>query len=71
MNDYKLEQLDKKLDKFFSPKVQGALRHFLTSAGGVLVAKGYVDAGIVEAGVGVIMTGLGFYWSWASPEKKL
>ena len=58
------------MKRFMTPKVQGALRHFLTSAGGVLVAKGYIDAGLLEAGVGTVMAALGFYWSWKSPEKK-
>jgi len=58
------------LDKLSSPKMRGALRHFLTSAGGVLVAKGYADSAMVEVSAGAIMAIVGFYWSWTAGEKQ-
>lgn len=41
----------------------GIIRHALTSFGGVLVAKGYLDSGAVEAIVGAAMTLIGAGWS--------
>lgn len=46
-----------------TPVIAGLIRHLLTAAGGVLVAKGYLEAGIVEQVVGAIITLLGAGWS--------
>lgn len=58
------------IDKLTSPQVMGALRHFLSSLGGVLVAKGALDGAMLEAGVGAIMAGLAFVASWRAKEKR-
>jgi|LGOV01.1.fsa_nt_gb hypothetical protein len=58
------------MKRFMTPKMQGQLRHFLTSMGGVAVAKGVIDAETMIAVVGAVMAALGFGWSWFSPEKK-
>lgn len=58
------------IDKLTSPQVMGALRHFLSSLGGVLVAKGALDGAMVEAAVGAVMAGLAFVASWRAKEKK-
>jgi hypothetical protein len=44
--------------------LKGIARHLLTSVGGVLVAKGVVDAGQLEvlAGAGAILVGI--VWSY-------
>ena len=43
--------------------LSGLIRHGLTFLGGLLVAKGYVDAEMVQELVGAVMTLGGFVWS--------
>lgn len=43
--------------------IQSFLRHLLTAAGGILVSKGYVDGGMVDAGVGALITLIGLGWA--------
>ena len=43
--------------------LSGLIRHGLTFLGGLLVAKGYVDAEMVQEIVGAVMTLGGFVWS--------
>lgn len=40
------------------------IRHLLTSAGAVLVARGYTDAGTTEAIVGGVLAVVGLALSW-------
>jgi hypothetical protein len=47
----------------------GVLRHILTVAGGALVTKGYIDeAGLLE-GTGLIVSLVGFVWSYLAKRK--
>ncbi|MEI7728945.1 MAG: hypothetical protein WCO56_05215 [Verrucomicrobiota bacterium] len=41
----------------------GLARHFLTSLGGILVARGITDTTAVEAAAGALVTLAGFAWS--------
>jgi hypothetical protein len=50
--------------------ISAFLRHLLTAAGGVAVAKGYVDSGTLETVVGAIMTLVGFGWSFWDKKKN-
>ena len=43
--------------------LSGLIRHGLTFLGGLLVAKGYIDAEAVQEIVGAVMTLGGFVWS--------
>lgn len=43
--------------------VSAVLRHILTAAGGVAVAKGYLDSGTLDTAVGAILTLVGLGWS--------
>ncbi len=56
--------------KFFSPKIQGSLRHVLTSVGPVLAMNGTASESDWQVGVGVIMAVIGFVGSWVAPEKQ-
>jgi hypothetical protein len=69
------------MEKLRNPKVQGALRHFLTAVGPVLALmmsapdpwalfKALVSAAGWAALVGLIMTGLGLYLSLTAKEKR-
>lgn len=54
--------------------ILGILRHVLTGAGSVLVAKGYTDAAGLEQAIGAILTIVGIIWSAAHKkgvEKKI
>lgn len=44
-------------------QVAGLIRHTLTTVGGVLVAKGYLEAGVLEGVIGALMTLIGTGWS--------
>jgi hypothetical protein len=50
--------------------ILGIARHLLTFGGGIAVAKGIVDEGIVTELVGAVITILGFILSFIAPEKK-
>lgn len=43
--------------------VLGIIRHILTGAGSIIVAKGYTDSAGLEQGVGAILTIAGLVWS--------
>lgn len=58
------------MEKLRNPKVQGALRHLLTSCGPLLAAFGVMDDAEWQIVVGVGMAGIGFYLSLTAPEKK-
>jgi hypothetical protein len=68
--------LRKGLDKLTEKEVSqmemflGLIRHGLTTVGGVLVAKGYIDAGLIEGVVGAIVTLLGAGWSIYDKKKR-
>lgn len=49
--------------------IAGVIRHILTAVGGALVAKGYVDAGAVEAIVGGVVATVGVIWSVIQKKK--
>ena len=49
--------------KFTREQVLGILRHVLTFAGGLIVAKGVADAAMVETIVGSVATLIGAVWS--------
>lgn len=50
--------------------VAGLIRHALTTVGGVLAAKGYLDSGMVEASVGAVVTLVGVVWSLVAKRKR-
>lgn len=50
--------------------VLSIVRHLLTSAGSVLMAKGYVDAGTVEAVVGGVLAVVGLAMSWKDKAAR-
>lgn len=50
--------------------VLSIVRHLLTSAGTVLVAKGYVDAGAFDAIVGGVLAAVGLAWSWKDKAAR-
>lgn len=59
-----------------NPKMQGQIRHLLTTVGGVLVALGYVAADDVmgwtntfDQVAGPVFVLIGFVWSLFAPEK--
>lgn len=43
--------------------VLGIARHILTTLGGVLITKGYVDSGATEAIIGGLIAAAGVVWS--------
>jgi hypothetical protein len=47
----------------------GIARHLLTTLGGILVARGVVDAGMLEAAVGAVVTLGGIAWSVMDKKK--
>jgi hypothetical protein len=52
-----------------SEQLAGLIRHALTFAAGILVARGKLDAGSVETIVGGAMTLIGLAWSWVAKKK--
>jgi hypothetical protein len=50
--------------------ILGVVRHLLSAGGAVLVAKGIVDAGIVQETVGAVLTIIGFALSIFDKVKK-
>lgn len=69
------------MERFLTPKVQGALRHLLTAVGPVLAiflatpdpieaAKSLISEAGWQSTVGLLLALLGFYASWRAPEKK-
>lgn len=50
-------------------QIYGILRHVLTTAGGALVAKGVVDEGMMLEGVGIVMSIVGFVWSYVAKKN--
>ncbi len=50
--------------------LMGLARHVLTAAGSVLVAKGIVDAGLIEQSVGAVMTLVGLALSVLDKKKS-
>ena len=49
--------------------VLGVVRHSLTFAGGILVAKGILEQGLLTEIVGGVMTAIGGIWSVISKTK--
>lgn len=56
------------MNTFVYNLLMGQLRHLLTIVAGALVAKGYLDAAMVEAFVGIALGIIGAGWS--AIEKK-
>lgn len=47
-------------------QILGIVRHVLTGLGGVLIAKGVIDAGMAEQVIGAVISLAGVVWSiWA------
>ena len=57
------------MDKLRNPKIQGALRHLLTSTGPLMATWGVTDESTWAVGVGVVMAAVGFWGSWTAKEK--
>lgn len=51
------------MNSFIYNLLMGQLRHLLTVAAGILVTKGYLDAGMAEAFVGILLGIIGAGWS--------
>ena len=51
-------------------QILGLIRHLLTFAGGVIVARGYGSDAIVGELIGGAMTIIGGLWSILAPEKQ-
>lgn len=49
--------------------ILGLVRHILTAAGGVLVAKGVIDEGTLTQVVGAVITLGGVIWSVLAKKK--
>jgi hypothetical protein len=45
------------------PILLGQLRHALTAAAAILVSKGYLEASMAEAAVGIAIYAIGAGWS--------
>ena len=54
------------IEKLFSPKMRGALRHLLSALGPLLAANGVTTDAHWQILVGVTMAALAFYDSWAT-----
>lgn len=50
-------------------KVLGVVRHILTFAGGIVVAKGFVEESLSEELIGSLMTLGGVVWSIVDKNK--
>lgn len=48
----------------------GLVRHLLTTLGGVLVAKGYIEAGVVEQLAGAVVAIVGVVWSVLAKRRS-
>lgn len=57
------------MNEYFTPKIQGQVRHLLTAFGPLLSYYGIVNDGEWEIWGGVVMAIMGFIWSWRAPEK--
>jgi hypothetical protein len=51
--------------------ILGIVRHTLTFAGGILVAKGLLEQGVLAEIIGGVMTVVGGVWSVIDKTKKL
>ena len=49
--------------------VLGQIRHLLTACATVLVTKGYLEASMVEAAVGIAVYAIGAGWSAVEKRK--
>jgi hypothetical protein len=50
------------------PQLLGIIRHVLTFAGGIAIAKGIVDQAMATEIVGAIVTIIGIVWSFIEKE---
>ena len=55
--------------KVSQEQILGIVRHVLTFAGGIAVAKGLVDAETLAQASGAIITLIGVVWSFRSKSK--
>lgn len=51
--------------------ILGVIRHTLTFAGGILVAKGLLEQGVLAEIIGGLMTVIGGVWSVIDKAKRL
>ena len=51
-----------------SEQIKGFVRHTLTLIGGLLVAKGLIDEATMLEGVGVVMSVVGYVWSFKEKQ---
>ena len=49
-----------------TPEILGQVRTLLAAIGGSIVAKGYFDAAVMEALVGLLVLAIPAVWSWWS-----
>lgn len=55
--------------KLTKEQVLGIVRHTMTFVGGVLIAKGLIDEGVVTEITGAILTLVGSIWSVVEKNK--
>ena len=58
------------MSKFLDPRVQGALRHLLTSVGPLVASHGWTTEANWQLFTGIGLSLLGFYASWTASEKN-
>lgn len=51
-------------------QIKGFVRHTLTLVGGILVAKGVIDEGTMLEGVGIVMSVIGYIWSFKEKQVE-
>jgi hypothetical protein len=52
-----------------SEQIAGFIRHTLTLVGGIAVAKGLMDEQTMLEGIGILMSVIGFVWSFKAKVK--
>lgn len=55
--------------KLTKEQVQGIVRHAMTFVGGILIAKGLLDEGVVTEITGAVLTLVGSIWSVVEKNK--
>lgn len=52
-----------------SEQIAGFIRHTLTLVGGIAVAKGLMDEQTMLEGVGILMSAIGYVWSFKAKDS--
>ena len=51
-----------------SEQITGFIRHAMTLVGGIFVAKGFISEEMMLEGIGILMSVLGFVWSFREKQ---